>query len=124
MGCFYCDEHHEGREAIMFKVGEMKAGVLYLFKDQAHKGRCALAQPWLWVDHTGRRFFNESRGSVFVDVYNAMTSAGGVSYTIFDQAMMDRLINQGAVLPFNAIVLAGTPLKARPKTWEIGQQRG
>ena len=43
MGCFYCGEHHEGREAIMFKVGEMKAGVLYLFKDQAHKGRCALA---------------------------------------------------------------------------------
>ena len=43
MGCFYCDEHHEGREAIMYKVGEMEAGVLYLFKDQAHKGRCALA---------------------------------------------------------------------------------
>ena len=43
MGCFYCDEHHEGREAIMFKVGDMKAGTLYLFKDQAHKGRCALA---------------------------------------------------------------------------------
>ena len=42
-GCFYCDEHHEGREAIMFKVGDMKAGTLYLFKDQAHKGRCALA---------------------------------------------------------------------------------
>ena len=35
MGCFYCDEHHEGREAIMFKVGDMKAGTLYLFKDQA-----------------------------------------------------------------------------------------
>lgn len=32
MGCFYCDEHHEGREAIMFKVGDMKAGTLYLFK--------------------------------------------------------------------------------------------
>lgn len=43
MGCFYCDERHEGREAIMYKVGEMKAGVLYLFKDQAHKGRCVLA---------------------------------------------------------------------------------
>lgn len=27
----------------MYKVGEMEAGVLYLFKDQAHKGRCALA---------------------------------------------------------------------------------
>jgi len=55
MGCFYCDEHHEGREAIMFKVGEMKAGVLYLFKDQAHKGRCALAlkahkkEPRIWL---------------------------------------------------------------------------
>ena len=36
MGCFYCDEHHEGREAIMYKVGQMKAGTLYLFKDQAH----------------------------------------------------------------------------------------
>lgn len=92
--------------------------------DELKQGRCALAQPWLWVDHTGRRFFNESRGSVFVDVYNAMTSAGGVSYTIFDQAMMDRMINKGAVLPFNAIVLADTPLKALPKTWEIGMERG
>ena len=92
--------------------------------DELKQGRCALAQPWLWVDHTGRRFFNESRGSVFVDVYNAMTSAGGVSYTIFDQEKMDRMINQGAVLPFNAIVLAGVPLKSLRKTWEIGMQRG
>ncbi len=92
--------------------------------DELKQGRCALAQPWLWVDHTGRRFFNESRGAVFVDVYNAMTSAGGVSYTIFDQEKMDRMINQGAVLPFNAIVLAGVPLKALPKTWEIGMERG
>ena len=43
MGCFYCDEHSEAREAIMMKVGDMKAGTLYLFKDQAHKGRCVLA---------------------------------------------------------------------------------
>ena len=43
MGCFYCDEHHEAREAIMMKVGDMTAGTLYLFKDQAHKGRCVLA---------------------------------------------------------------------------------
>lgn len=42
-GCFYCDAEHEGRNAIMMKVGEMKGGTLYLFKDQAHKGRCALA---------------------------------------------------------------------------------
>ncbi len=92
--------------------------------DELKQGRCALAQPWLWVDHTGRRFFNESRGSIFVDVYNAMTSAGGVSYTIFDQHMMDKLVNEGAVLPFNAIVLAGVPLKALPKTFEMGKERG
>lgn len=92
--------------------------------DELKQGRCALAQPWLWVDHTGKRFFNESRGSVFVDVYNAMTTAGGVSYTIFDQQKMDRMINKGAVLPFNAIVLAGVPLKALPKTWKIGMKRG
>lgn len=92
--------------------------------EELKEGRCALAQPWLWIDHTGRRFFNESRGSVFVDVYNAMTSAGGVLYTIFDQEKIDRLITKGAVLPFNAIVLAGVPLKALPKTLEMGYERG
>ena len=91
---------------------------------ELQQGRCALAQPWLWVDHTGNRFFNESRGSIFVDVYNAMTSAGGVSYTIFDKHMMDDLINKGALLPFNAIVLAGVPLKELPKTWALGKERG
>lgn len=42
-GCYYCESEHEGRNANMLKVGEMKAGTLYLFRDQAHKGRCALA---------------------------------------------------------------------------------
>lgn len=42
-GCFYCEKDHEGRNAIMMEVGKMKAGTLYLFKDQAHKGRCVLA---------------------------------------------------------------------------------
>ncbi len=92
--------------------------------DELKQGRCALAQPWLWVNHEGKRFFNESRGSVFVDVYNAMTSAGGVLYTIFDQSMVDDLVNKGALLPFNAIVLAGVPLKALPKTFEMGYERG
>ena len=43
MSCFYCDPNNEGRKAIMFELGEMKASTLYLFKDQAHKGRCVLA---------------------------------------------------------------------------------
>ena len=41
--CFYCDPDNETRKAIMFRVGKMREGVLYLFKDQAHKGRCVVA---------------------------------------------------------------------------------
>lgn len=41
--CFYCNPDHEGRKAIMFRVGKLRKSVLYLFKDQAHKGRCVVA---------------------------------------------------------------------------------
>ncbi len=96
----------------------------FMGPDELKQARCALAQPWLWVDQKGQRFFNESRGSVFVDVYNAMTTAGGVMYNIFDQEKIDQLVNKGALLPFNAIVLANTPLKALPKALEMGYERG
>lgn len=96
----------------------------FMGDDFLKQGRCALAQPWLWVDQHGKRFFNESRGAVFVDVYNAMTTAGGVMYNILDQQKYDQLVNKGALLPFNAIVLAGVPLKELPKTFSVGQQRG
>lgn len=96
----------------------------FMGEDFLKQGRCALAQPWLWVNQDGKRFFNESRGAVFVDVYNAMTTAGGVMYNIIDQAKYDQLVNKGALLPFNAIVLAGVPLKELPKTYEVGMQRG
>ncbi len=43
MGCFYCDEHNEARESLMFPVCVMKAGTLFLHKDQVHKGRAILA---------------------------------------------------------------------------------
>lgn len=42
-GCFYCDPNHEGRLGLMIEVGKMKAGRLFLFKDQAHLGRCVVA---------------------------------------------------------------------------------
>ena len=42
-GCFYCEEHHEKRDSIMYLVGKMSTGTLYLFRDQSHKGRCVLA---------------------------------------------------------------------------------
>ena len=46
-GCFYCDPDHQGRKDLMIEVGQMKEGVLYLFKDQAHLGRCVVAVPEL-----------------------------------------------------------------------------
>lgn len=42
-GCFYCEQDSAARKAIMTEVGKMKAGTLYLFRDQSHKGRCVLA---------------------------------------------------------------------------------
>ena len=87
-------------------------------------GRCALAQPWLWVNRDGERFYNESRGSLFTDVYAAMTQAGGLMYSILDQKKFDRLVNDGAVIPFNAIVPVGTKLTELPKTFEEGMKHG
>ena len=43
MGCFYCDEHHEGRGGHHVQ-GRRDGGRCALsLQDQAHKGRCALA---------------------------------------------------------------------------------
>ena len=42
MSCFYCDPENESRKNLMFTVGSMKYGTLYLMKDQAHKGRCVV----------------------------------------------------------------------------------
>ncbi len=92
--------------------------------DYLKHGRCALVQPWLWVNRDGERFYNESRGSLFTDVYAAMTNAGGVMYTIFDQNKLDRLMHDGALIPFNAIVPAGTKLTELPKTFEVGMKNG
>lgn len=41
--CFYCNPNHQGRLELMMEVGKMKEGILYLFKDQAHLGRCVVA---------------------------------------------------------------------------------
>lgn len=92
-------------------------------EDWLKQGCCALAQPWLWIDRNGERFFNESRGSVFTEVYAAMTAAGGIMYNILDQSKFDQLVATGPLIPFNAIVTVGTPLKALPKTFEEGEAR-
>lgn len=86
--------------------------------------RAALSQPFLWVNNRGERFFNESRGSIFTEVYNAMTMNGGKMYSIFDDSMINKMIKDGPITPFNAIVVPGQPMPGLPKAIEIGTKEG
>lgn len=92
--------------------------------DSLRQTRCALSQPFLWVDRTGHRFYNESLGSVFSDVYNAMTSVGGLMWSIFDENMKQRMISHGPLTPFNAIVVPGQPMTALDEGLQTGLERG
>lgn len=69
--------------------------------------RCALSQPFLWINRNGDRFYNESLGSVFSDVYNAMTSNGGLMWSVFDDHMKTEMVEKGPLTPFNNIVVPG-----------------
>lgn len=88
--------------------------------DYMKQMRCALSQPFLWVNKHGDRFYNESLGSVFSDVYNAMTSNGGLMWSIFDTNMKEYMIENGPLTPFNAIVVPGQKMMAL----EEGIQKG
>ncbi len=80
--------------------------------DCLKQARCALIQPFLWVNKQGERFYNESSGSIFSDVYNAMTSNGGLMWSIFDEKMKRSMIKNGPLIPFNAIVVPGDKMDA------------
>lgn len=92
--------------------------------DYQKQARTALSQPFLWVNRQGERFYNESSGSSFTDVYNAMTMNGGVLYSIFDDAMRRKMVAEGPVTPFNAIVVPGQPMKALDEAIGIGMKEG
>ncbi len=92
--------------------------------DYQKQARTSLSQPFLWVNKQGERFYNESAGSNFSDVYNAMTMNGGIMYSIFDDNMRKKMIKEGPVTPFNAIVVPGMPMKALDEAIEIGQKEG
>ena len=92
--------------------------------DYQKQARAALSQPFLWVNKHGERFYNESQGSSFTNVYNAMTMNGGIMYSIFDDNMRQKMINEGPVTPFNAIVVPGMPMKALDEAIAIGQKEG
>ena len=92
--------------------------------DYLKQTRCALSQPFLWVNRQGDRFYNESFGSVFSDVYNAMTSNGGAMWSIFDENMKNFMVKNGPLTPFNAIVVPGDKMTALDEGIEKGIKDG
>ena len=92
--------------------------------DYMKEMRCALSQPFLWVNKHGDRFYNESFGSVFSDVYNAMTSNGGLMWSIFDDSMKRNMVEEGPLTPFNNIVVPGQKMTALDKGIEKGIELG
>ncbi|KAB0671500.1 FAD-dependent oxidoreductase [Oryzomonas sagensis] len=99
---------------------------IYQFNGADHlkQMRCALSQPFLWINKSGQRFYNESAGSAFTDVYNAMTANGGLMYNIFDEHMKNRLVSEGPYTPFNAIVQVGQKMTALNEGLEKGIKEG
>jgi len=92
--------------------------------DHLKQMRCALIQPYLWVNKHGDRFYNESLGSIFSDVYNAMTSSGGLLWSIFDDHMKRQMIETGPLIPFNDIVVPGQKMTALDKGLQKGIASG
>jgi fumarate reductase flavoprotein subunit len=92
--------------------------------DHLKQMRCALSQPFLWVNKNGDRFYNESLGSVFSDVYNAMTSNGGLMWSIFDDHMRNYMVENGPLTPFNDIVVPGQKMMALDKGIQKGIESG
>lgn len=92
--------------------------------DYQKQARTVLSQPFLWVNKHGERFYNESVGPQFSDVYNAMTMNGGELFSLFDDNMRKKMIKEGPVTPFNAIVVPGMPMTALDEAIEIGIKEG
>jgi fumarate reductase flavoprotein subunit len=92
--------------------------------DHLKQMRCALIQPFLWVNKHGDRFYNESLGSIFSDVYNAMTSTGGLMWSVFDDHMKKNMVETGPLIPFNDIVVPGDKMSALDEGIHKGIESG
>ena len=92
--------------------------------DYLKQARCALIQPFLWVNKHGDRFYNESFGSVFSDVYNAMTFNGGLMWSVFDGRMYQYMVENGPLIPFNNIVVPGQKMPALDEGIQKGIESG
>lgn len=71
-GCFYCEPDHEGRLGLMIEFGKLKAGRVFLFKDQTHLGRCIVALD----EHRTELFeMSEQQRHDFMDDVSAVAGA-------------------------------------------------
>lgn len=87
----------------------------------------AAGQPYLWVDQQGRRFTNEANIIMWPHAGNALVKAGGVMYTLYDEATRHHLINDGIEVGLGDFIPTGTrmtkldadftSLAQRPQPW-------
>ncbi|ACS86945.1 FAD-dependent oxidoreductase [Musicola paradisiaca] len=70
----------------------------------------AARQPYLWVDKTGRRFTDESIVIIWPHAGNALSQAGGVMYSVFDDETRKHVVNDGIDVPIGEWVIANTKL--------------
>ncbi|MEE3641586.1 MULTISPECIES: FAD-dependent oxidoreductase [unclassified Brenneria] len=68
----------------------------------------AAGQPYLWVDRQGRRFTNEENIIMWPHAGNALVKAGGVMYTLYDEATREHLINDGIKVGLGDFIPTGT----------------
>lgn len=70
----------------------------------------AARQPYLWVDTHGRRFTDESNVIIWPHSGNALSKAGGIMYSIFDETSRKHYVEDGIDVPIGEWVIANTKL--------------
>ncbi|NDL62081.1 FAD-dependent oxidoreductase [Acerihabitans arboris] len=74
-----------------------------------HAGVAAI-QPYLWVDGNGNRFTNEDNTIMWPHAGNALVKAGGVMFTLYDDATRNHLIKDGNEVAIGDFIPVNTPL--------------
>ncbi len=85
----------------------------------------AAFQPSLWVNNKGARFCDESIGFQFPFAGNALAQQNeGVMYTIFDESLKEKMINDGVEVSLGVFVPVSTKLERLEKDLERGIETG
>ncbi|MDR2373273.1 MAG: FAD-dependent oxidoreductase [Bifidobacteriaceae bacterium] len=94
-----------------FEIGTLALVPLANGKNLAAITNGAGSQPVLWVDRTGRRYWDEFVALCFADAANVIASRpGGVSYSIMDQDTVRHLIENGSDIGLGEFVKFQTPM--------------